>query len=59
MAKQGLYEEAREHYMRAARLDPRKADEAYHNLGLIYRSEGQLVEALRFFWKGNCDRPRL
>ena len=43
--------EARDFLLKAVELRPDSADEAFFNLGLTYRKEGQYVEALRYFEK--------
>ena len=51
LAKQGRFAEAKSHYRRAIALATNSArdaaDEAYYNLGLIYRAEGRFQEARR------------
>ncbi len=49
LAKMGRYHEAKVYHQRSADFDPIQADEAYLNLGLVYRAEANYTEALRFF----------
>lgn len=47
LAKQGQFSEAKKSHQKAVRKAPETADEAYFNLGLIYRAEGKYKKALK------------
>lgn len=49
LAKQGRLAEAKQCHSRAIRLSTSSADEAYYNLGLIFRAERKYNEALKCF----------
>ena len=49
LAKQGRFSEAKEYHKKAVDINPETADEAYYNLGLISRAEGDLNKALFYF----------
>lgn len=49
LAKQGRFSEAKRCHRRAARLATSPPDEAYYNLGLIFRAERRYAKALECF----------
>ncbi len=51
LAGQGRFNEAKKYHYKASKLNPESADEAYYNLGLINRAEGNYQEAITFFDK--------
>jgi tetratricopeptide (TPR) repeat protein len=51
LARQGQHAEAKQYYQQAIELVTSEPDEAYFNLGLVLRAEGNYKEALRCFEK--------
>jgi tetratricopeptide (TPR) repeat protein len=49
LARQGKYSEAKQFHQQAIDLNTENPDEAYFNLGLIFRAEGNYQEALKSF----------
>jgi tetratricopeptide (TPR) repeat protein len=49
LARQGQFAEAKQCHSRAIRLATSLADEAYYNLGLIFRAERKYNDALKCF----------
>ena len=51
LAKQGRFQEAKSFHQQAVEAKPETADEAYYNLGLVNRAEGNYGAALDWFCK--------
>ncbi len=58
LAKQGCFADAKRCHQRAARLATSPPDEAYFNLGLIFRAQRRYSEALRCFDRAIAIDPK-